>query len=163
MVKITQQGFNFLYVDKKPGIEPIKEEWSIERVAAFLYFVDYQRMQSMKYTKGRTWTNKFGNLSYVFDTMDGFDDVSYKEITKIIKTLPNYLTATDFDILWLQSDLKPALDWLEDKIKEMIKKEEAPVQVFGKTITPKSFHVRPTEAEYEVITEERTKSVAVKN
>ena len=38
MVTITQTGYNFRYRNKKTGQLPIIETWSIERVAAFVFY-----------------------------------------------------------------------------------------------------------------------------
>lgn len=145
--KISQNGFTFTYVYTYNGQKPIIEEWGIERLAGYMFLVETHRTRSQKYTKDRTYMNRFGNQVYTFDEME-FDEATNHDLNKLIKKISKTMSDDTLQELWLTPDWNTALDKMESFVKALISDSEKPVEVMGSVYQPEKFLSRPTEEEY---------------
>lgn len=145
--KITQNGHDFTYVLTFPGERPIVETWSFERVAGFMFLVEMHRQMSLKYSKERTYMNRYGNLVYTFDGME-FDNDTNRDLNRIFKMLSSRVTNNERQELWLMERWQDAIDWMENKVKDVINSQERPFEINGQVVELPRFLQRPTEEEY---------------
>lgn len=145
--KITQNGYTFTYVYTYNGQKPIVEDWSLERLAGYMFLVETHRTRSQKYTKDRTYMNRFGNQVYTFDEME-FDAETNRDLNKLVKRISKAMPDGKLQELWLTPNWNDALDTMESFVKELIADAEKPVTVMGNTYTPDKFLTRPTAEEY---------------
>lgn len=145
--KITQNGHDFTYVLTFPGERPIVETWSFERVAGFMFLVEMHRQKSLKYSKERTYMNRYGNLVYTFDGME-FDNDTNRDLNRVFKMLSSRVSDNDRQNLWLMERWQDAIDWMENKVKEVINSQERPFEIDGQVVEFPRFLQRPTEEEY---------------
>lgn len=154
--KIKQNGYSFTYVYTYNGQKPIIEDWGLERVVAFMYLAEMHRQRSQKYTKDRTYMNRFGNQVYVFDDLE-FDLETNKDINRLVKLVSKSMTPDKEQEYWLIHDWRAALDSMESYVKELVANAEKPVEVMGNTYTPPKFLSRPSEEEYKAKAEAQRK------
>lgn len=145
--RITQNGYTFTYVYTYNGQKPIVEDWSLERLAGYMFLVETHRTRSQKYTKDRTYINRFGNQVYTFDEME-FDAETNRDLNKLVKRISKAMPADKLQELWLTPNWNDALDAMESFVKALIADAEKPVTVMGSTYTPDKFLTRPTAEEY---------------
>lgn len=143
MVTITQDGFNFIYRSKRVGELPVTETWGIERVAAFVFLIEFHRIRSQRYKKAMTFVSSYGRIQY--ELID-FDGDSNHDINKLTGLLANYIDGENSYVFY--TSFGKALDIAEEMIKEKIKDKEAPMTIMGKEYKPPRFLSRPTEEEY---------------
>lgn len=154
--QIKQNGYDFTYIFTYNGQAPVVETWSLERVAGYMYLVEMHRQHSQKYTKDRTYMNRYGSQVYVFDNLE-FDAPTNKDIDRIVKQVNKNISDSKLQEFWLMPTWKDALDSMEKFIKEMIASAEKSVEVMGSTYTPPKFLSRMSEEEYKVKAEEERK------
>lgn len=144
----TQRGADFIVHDSSD--KTIKDEtWGIERLAAFMSYHYTLNTCARKYVKGATFVPAVGAIQY---SCEGFDQPTSRDIDKLTAYLVPKLCTFYSDPTkqgYLGRPLRQVLDDVEALAKEYVSSEEAPVEVFGKTVTPKPFYSRPTRAEYE--------------
>lgn len=145
--KIKQNGYDFTYVYTYNGQKPVIENWGLERVVAFMYLAEMHRQRSQKYTKDRTYMNRFGNQVYVFDDLE-FDLETNKDVNRLVKLVSKSMSADKEQEYWLIHDWRAALDSMESYVKELVASAEKPVEVMGSVYTPPKFLSRPSEEEY---------------
>lgn len=146
MVTITQDGYNFIYRSKRVGELPVTETWGIERVAAFVFLIEFHRIRSQRYKKAMTFVSSYGRIQY--ELLD-FDQDSNHDINKLTGLLANYVDGENSYVFYTSFD--KALNIAEDMIKEKIKDKEAPMTIMGKEYKPPRFLSRPTEEEYKQV------------
>lgn len=149
---IIQNGFDFTYVHKVPGSLPEVAAWDIERVASFMFLVEFHRVNSQRYVKGRTCINRYGRIQYELEEVD---DASYKTIDLMTKRL-NTLVSSDEQCneLWVMEFTK-GLDYLEATLKSYITDSNAPVEIMGKPAVIGTEFKRPSKEEYDTLLAEK--------
>lgn len=141
---IMQRGYRFVYRETVPGLPPIVESWGIERVAAFIYLVDFYRRKSQKYVKGYTLVSAVGNIQY---ELGECDKPTYRDIDRLVNLLVPY-DQEGIDCVWMV-DFKQALDLAENMLIKKVAEKEAPIRVFDQDLLPPRWYSRPTEEVYE--------------
>lgn len=144
MITITQNGYNFVYRAPVPGQSPRVEEWGIERVGAFVFLVEFYRINSQKYVGKYTLVAAVGSIQY---ELDGFDKDTNRDIDKLTRLLMPY-TTPELKIMWY-TQFNKALDMAERMLKEKVADLEAPYEVAGNIFTPKPFYQRMSKADYD--------------
>ena len=145
---ITQKGFNFTLHEA----DKLKkdEEWSIERVAAFMSVHHVLNIEATKYAKGMTYRPAVAAIQYTLKC----DEATSADINKLTKYLVPKLCAMydDQDRQgFLGKPLSTLLDEIEIMANEFVQEHQAPIEVFGKLVTPSPFYSRPTRLEYDSI------------
>lgn len=146
MTTITQKGYDFVYRTTVPGQQPIVETWSIERVAGFLFLIEFHRQRSQKYVKGYTLTAAVGNIQY---ELGEFDKETYRDIDKLTRLLTKY-SGEMLENMWL-SEFNKGVDLAERVLKEKVANAEKPLEILGTVHPATRFYSRPTREEYETI------------
>lgn len=144
MTTITQNGYDFIYRTKLTGQQPILESWSIERVAAFVFLVEFYRQRSQRYVGSFTFVSRVGSIPY---ELLEFDRETNRDVDKLTKLLLPY-TSDELCVMWYTS-LPEALDMAEKLLRERVSREEEDVVVFGGQTVKQRFLERPTREEYE--------------
>lgn len=145
---ITQKGFNFTAHEADKLKQD--EDWSIERVAAFMSIHHVLNLMATKYSKGLTYKPAVAAIQYTLNC----DEATSKDIDKLTKYLVPQLIGTYTDPetqSLLGKPLKTLLDNIEQTALDYVSRQEAPIELFGKQVMPKSFYDRPTAAEYNSI------------
>lgn len=147
---ISQKGFTFT---KHTADKLVKdEEWSIERVAAFMAVHYVLTVMATKYSKGLTVRPRVAMIQYTLEC----DPATSKDIDNLTKLLVSdlsdkYSGANTQGYLGRPLDL--VLDDVEALAREFVRDQETPMEVFGKTVTPPPFYTRPSKAEYDALLE----------
>ena len=144
MATITQTGYEFVYRQRVAGGLPIVETWDIERVAAYIFLIEFYRVRSQRYVGKFTFVARVGNIQY---ELEGFDRETNRDIDKLTKLLLPY-TTDELCIMWYTSFPK-ALDMATRMLKEKIASLEEPYEMLGRTVVPPRVMTRPTKEEYE--------------
>lgn len=144
MITITQQGTDFLYRNKRTGEQPIVETWGIERVAGFLFLIEWHRMRSQRYVKSFVFVAAAGQINY--ELVD-FDLATNRDINKLTKLLVPYSGDEVGQIFYTTFD--KGLDIAEELLKNKIKASEGTIMHLGKEIPLPKILTRPTREEYE--------------
>lgn len=150
---ITQKGFNFTAHDADKMIAD--EEWSIERVAAFISVHHVLNIMATRYAKGMTYKPGVAAIQYTLKA----DPPSSADINKITKFLVPKLCGLYDDPetqKFLGRPLSTVLDDVTHMVDDHIAGLEAPVQVFGKEVIPPPFFTRPSRLEYDAELERAT-------
>lgn len=155
---ITQKGFNFTWHSADKLVED--EEWSIERVAAFMAVHHTLNLMATKYVKGLTMRPKVACIQYTLNC----DPETSADLDKLTRWLVPKLCAM-YDTPETQSYLGRPLNIVLDDVvilaQDYVAKEEAPIEVMGKTVTPAPFYSRPSKPQYDAIQElEQTREKA---
>lgn len=148
MITITQKGYEFVYRNTIPGQTPICEIWSIERVAGFLFLIEFHRQRSQKYVKGYTLTAAVGTIQY---ELGEFDKETYRDIDKLTRLLNKY-TGDMLGNMWM-TNFDKGVDNAERLLKEKVEDVEKPIEILGTVQPGERFYTRPTKEEYEEIQE----------
>ena len=147
---ITQTGFNFIRHNADKLVED--EEWSIERVAAFMAVHHTLTVMATKYAKGLTLKPKIACIQYTLKC----DPQTSADLDKLTKALVPKLCAI-YNAPETQGFLGRPLNLvLDDVVKlaqDYISKEQEPMEVLGKTVTPPPFFSRPSKLEYDALQE----------
>lgn len=154
MTTITQNGYEFIYRNKVQGQPPVVETWGIERVSAFIFLIEFYRLNSQRYMDSLTLVSAYGSIQY---ELEEFDKVTYHDVDKLSKLLMPY-TSDELRIMWYTSFDK-ALGQAERMIKERIEREEADTEVFGEIIPGESFLSRPSKEVYDLIAEKQREAL----
>jgi len=147
---ITQKGFTFIRhtADKLVA----DEEWTIERVAAFMAVHHTLNIMATRYAKGLTLRPKIACIQYTLKC----DPPTSADLNKLTKVLVSKLCAF-YNSPDTQGYLGRPLDLILDDVvnlaQDYVAKEEAPVELFGRIVTPPSFYSRPSKLEYDAIQE----------
>lgn len=144
MATITQTGYDFIYRQRVSGRLPIVETWGIERVAAYMFLIEFYRVRSQRYVGSFTFVSRVGNIQYELSECDKETNHDLDKLTKVL--LP--YTSDDLCTMWYTS-FDMALNMAEKMIKEKIALAEEPYEMLGQKITPPRFLTRPTREEYE--------------
>lgn len=146
---ITQTGFNFIRHTADKLVED--EEWSIERVAAFMAVHHTLNVMATKYAKGLTLRPKIACIQYTLKC-DPQTSADLDKLTKaLVPKLCAYYNSPDTQG-YLGRPLKIVLDDVTQLAQDYVAREEAPFEVFGKKVTS-SFYSRPSKLEYDAIQE----------
>ena len=147
---ITQRGFNFIRHTSDKLVEDA--EWSIERVAAFMAVHHTLNVMATRYSKGLTRRPKIACIQYTLKC-DPQTSADLDKLTKaLVPKLCAYYNATETQS-YLGRPLEIVLDDVVKLAQDYVAKEEAPVEVLGKTVTPPPFYSRPSKQEYDAIQE----------
>lgn len=152
---IKQNGFDFTYIHKVPGSLPDVQTWGIEKVASFMFLIEFHRLESQRYQKGFTRISRYGRIQY---ELEEIDDKTYSDLDLMTKRL-NLIVSSDKDreTLYLM-EFTDGLDFLEAKLKTYIEDANKPVEVFGKSFIPGTEFTRPSKEEYdELLAEKRAR------
>lgn len=144
MITITQNGYDFIYRSKRAGQQPVVETWGIERVAGFLFLVEWHRTRSQKYVSKFTLVSKLGAISY---ELEEFDKDTNHDVDKLSKLLLPY-TGTEVESIFYTTFDK-GLDLAEKLLKEKVKAPQEPVVAFGREFSLPALLTRPAREEYE--------------
>lgn len=147
---ITQKGYTFIAheADKMKT----DEEWSIERVAAFMSVHHTLNTMATRYAKGVTFRPAAASIMYSLEC----DEPTSRDLDKLTQYLVPKLCGIYTSDGWgfLGGPLKKVLDDVEKLALDYVADEQAPMQIFGKEVIPSPFYSRPSEAEYRALTEE---------
>lgn len=147
---ITQKGFNFIRHNADKLVED--EEWSIERVAAFMAIHHTLNVMATKYAKGLTLRPKIACIQYTLKC----DPETSADLNKLTQGLVPKLCAM-YNAPETQGYLGRPLNLMLDDVvnlaQDYVAKAEAPLEAFGKTVTPTPFYSRPSKQEYDAIQE----------
>ena len=144
MTTITQDGYDFIYRTKRPGHLPVVETWGIERVAAFIFLVEFHRRRSESVKQGYTYTSAYGSIQY---ELEGFDTPTFQDIDKLTKILLPYIDNDLCSIFY--TTFEKGLDLGEAMLKEKVRDLEEVQVIRGEEVVPDSYYSRPTRQEYE--------------
>lgn len=163
MEKIMQNGYTFTYVNKVTGKPTVQQEWSVERVAAFMFLVEFHRTHSQRYIKDYTLMNKYASKAYVFDSME-FDEKTFKDLNKMTRDItcvmgelvdPSKVSPANYTPImkaYMMPTWEEALDFTEQVIKDYIAGKETDTTLTTPqgtvTIPAETYLTRPTEEEY---------------
>jgi hypothetical protein len=151
---ITQKGFNFICHNADKLVED--EEWSIERVAAFMAVHHTLTVMATKYAKGLTLKPKIACIQYTLKC-DQETSADLDKLTKVlVPKLCEIYNAPDTQG-YLGRPLNLVLDDVVKLAQDYIAKEQEPLEVFGETITPTPFFSRPSKLEYDALQEKEQK------
>lgn len=155
---ITQKGFNFIRHTADKLVED--EEWCIERVAAFMAVHHTLNIMATKYAKGLTLRPKIACIQYTLKC-DPPTSADLNKLTKVlVPKLCAYYSSAETQG-YLGRPLNLVLDDVANLAQDYVAREEAPVELFGKMVTPAPFYSRPSKQEYDAIQEhERAKEQA---
>ena len=156
MAKITQQGYRFHYSNQSKKL-PVEQEWSLERVAAYMCIIEACRILSQRYEQAKTYCSRIGMTMYELENLDAETRKDLNTLTT--KFLSEVLETAQDDPAFLAKPLSAVLDGFEDKVADMIRDAEIPIEAFGSMIEPTPLLTRPTEDEYN----ERLSEQAVKD
>lgn len=145
LAKITQQGYKFHYSNQSKKL-PVEQEWSLERVAAYMCIIEACRILSQRYEQAKTYCSKLGMTMYELENLDAETRKDLNTLTT--KFLSEVLETAQDDPAFLAKPLSAVLDGFEEKVSEMIKDAEIPIDAFGAVINPEPVLTRPSEAEY---------------
>lgn len=149
---IRQNGFDFTYIHKVPGSLPEVESWSVERVASFMFLVEFHRVNSQRYVKGRTCINRYGRIQYELEEVD---EATYKDIDLMTRRLNTLVSSEEqCNELWVMEFTK-GLDYLEDTLKAYITDSRTLVEVMGKPVVLDTEFTRPSKEEYDNLLAEK--------
>lgn len=147
---ITQKGYTFTVHDADKLVRD--EEWNIERVSAFMSIHHTLNVMATKYAKGITYRPAIACIMYTLncdpDTSKDLDKLNSYLIGKLCGMYEN----PDQQRL-LGRQLSHVLDEIEVMALDYIKAKEAPIEVFGKQVSPGPFFSRPSKLEYDTILE----------
>lgn len=147
---ITQKGFKFIRHNADKLVED--EEWSIERVAAFIAVHHTLNIMATRYAKGLTLKPKIACIQYTL-ACDPQTSADIDKLTRmLVPKLCAFYNSPDTQD-YLGRPLNLVLDDVTKLAQEYVAKEEAPVEVLGKTVTPTPFYSRPSKREYDAIQE----------
>ena len=148
---ITQKGFNFIRHNADKLVED--EEWSIERVAAFMAVHHTLNVMATRYSKGLTLRPKIASIQYTLKC-DQRSSADLNRLTRaIVPKLCAYYDAPDTQG-FLGRPLDIVLDDVVKLVQDYVAQREAPIEVFGETLTPPPFYSRPSKQEYDAIQEQ---------
>lgn len=144
---ITQNGYTFIAheADKLKS----DEEWSIERVAAFMSVHHVLNTMATKYMKGMTLRPAVASIMYTLNC----DEASSRDIDKLTGYLVPKLCGIYTSDGWgfLGGPLAQVLDSVEKLALDHIAAEEAPIDVLGKKVASPKFLSRPSKQEYDAL------------
>ena len=147
---ITQKGYTFTVHDADKLVRD--EEWNIERVSAFMSIHHTLNVMATKYAKGITYRPAIACIMYTLncdpDTSQDLDKLNSYLIGKLCGMYEN----PDQQRL-LGRQLSDVLDEIEVMALDYIKAKEAPIEVFGKQVSPGPFFSRPSKLEYDTLLE----------
>lgn len=147
---ITQKGYTFTVHDADKLVRD--EEWNIERVASFMSIHHTLNVMATKYAKGITYRPAIACIMYTLncdpDTSKDLDKLNSYLIGKLCGMYEN----PDQQRL-LGRQLSDVLDEIELIALDYIKAKEAPIEVFGKQVSPGPFFSRPSKLEYDTLLE----------
>lgn len=147
---ITQKGYTFTVHDADKLVRD--EEWNIERVSAFMSIHHTLNVMATKYAKGITYRPAIACIMYTLncdpDTSKDLDKLNSYLIGKLCSMYEN----PDQQRL-LGRQLSHVLDEIEVMALDYIKAKEAPIEVFGKQVSPGPFFTRPSKLEYDTLLE----------
>ena len=146
LAKITQQGYKFHYSNQSKKL-PVEQEWSLERVAAYMCIIEACRILSQRYEQAKTYCNRLGMTAYELENLDAETRKDLNTLTT--KFLSEVLETAQDDPELLAKPLGAVLDGFEEKVSEMIKDAELPIDAFGSIIEPAPLLTRPSADEYE--------------
>jgi len=69
-------------------------------------------------------------------------------LNRIFKMLSSRVSDNDRQNLWLMERWQDAIDWMENKVKDVINSQERPFEINGQVVELPRFLQRPTEEEY---------------
>lgn len=148
---ITQKGFTFIRHNADKLVED--EEWSIERVAAFMAVHHTLSIMATRYAKGLTLKPKIACIQYTLQC-DRPTSTDLNRLTKaIVPKLCAYYNAPDTQG-YLGRPLNIVLDDVVKLVQDYVAGREAPLEVFGQTVTPPPYYSRPSKQEYDAIQEQ---------
>lgn len=136
MTTITQNGYTFIYRTKRPGQLPVVETWDIERVAAFIFLVEFHRLRSQRTKKGFTFVSAYGSIQY---ELEDCDRATYHDIDRLTKLLLPY-TGDDLCTVFYTT-FEKGLDLGERMLKSKVQEFEDE--------NSSSFYTRLSKQEYE--------------
>lgn len=156
---ITQKGFTFTCHDADKMVED--EEWTIERVAAFVAVHYTMNVMATRYVKGMTFRTAIASIMYTLKC----DDVTSKDINK----LTNYLVPKLCGIYEDETQRKflgRALNLILDDVvimaQDHIAEEQKPIEQFGRIVERPPFFSRPSKVEYDALqAEEQSREQAL--
>ena len=148
---ITQKGFNFIRHNADKLVRD--EEWSIERVAAFMAVHHTLNIMATKYAKGITLRPKVACIQYTLQCDPQTSADLDKLTTALVPKLCAIYSAPETQG-YLGRPLNLVLDDVVALAQDYIAKEEAPFEVFGQPVTPPPFYSRPSKQEYDAIQEQ---------
>lgn len=142
---ITQQGFTFhvSFGDKMVA----EEDWTIERVAAFMSVHHTLNLNATHYAKGLTYRTAVAAIQYTLKC----DPPTSADLNKLTKYLVPKLCGIYEDAdrqSFLGRPLSAILDDVTAIAEKHVEHEQEPIIVFGKVCPVPPFYSRPTEAEY---------------
>lgn len=143
---ITQKGYTFIVHDSDKSVPD--EEWSIERVAAFISVHYTLNVMATKYQKGQTFRTTVAAIQYTYNA----DEPTSRDIEKLTNYLAPKLCSMYSDPTqqgFLGRPLSMVLDDVVAMAEHHVHTEEAPIEVFGQKVTPKPFYSRPSKQEYD--------------
>lgn len=143
---ITQKGFTFIVHDADKNIRD--EEWTIERVAAFMSVHHTLGVKATKYAKGLTFRTAIASIMYTLQC----DRPTSADLNKLTLKLVPRLCEMYEDTAkqaFLGRSLSDILDDVVIMAKEIIADAEAPLEIFGRVQTPPPFYTRPSKMEYD--------------
>lgn len=144
MTTITQNGYNFIYRNTRRGQLPVVETWSVERVAAFIFLVEFHRRRTYRCVHNFTFVSRYGSIQY---ELEEFDTPTFHDVDKLTKILLPYID-NEFCTMFYTSFDK-GLDLAEKILRDKVSSKEAPQTVMGVSYEPARFYERPTREEYE--------------
>ena len=145
LARITQQGYKFHYSNQSKKL-PVEQEWSLERVAAYMCIIEACRILSQRYEQAKTYCSRLGMTAYELENLDAETRKDLNTLTT--KFLSEVLETAHDDPAFLAKPLSAVLDGFEEKMSEMIKDAELPIEAFGSVIEPAPLLTRPSEDEY---------------
>lgn len=145
---ITQKGFNFIRHNADKLVED--EEWSIERVAAFMAVHHTLNVMATKYAKGMTLRPKVACIQYTLKC-DPETSADLDKLTKVLVPKLCALYRAPDTQSYLGRPLNLILDDVVKLAQDYIAQEEAPFDVLGEIVTPPPFYSRPSKQEYDAI------------
>lgn len=144
MTTITQIGYDFIYRNTRRGNLPVVETWSIERVAAFIFLVEFHRKRTYRCVHNFTFVSKYGSIQY---ELEDFDTPTFRDVDKLTKILLPYID-NEFCTMFYTSFDK-GLDLAEKMLKDKVASLETPCSIGEEEYIPPCFYTRPTRQEYE--------------
>lgn len=146
MTTITQNGYDFIYRTKRSGQAPVVENWGIERVAAFIFLVEFHRLRSQRCIRNFTFVSRYGSIQY---ELENFDHATYRDVDKLTKILLPYTDDKLCTIFY--TSFEKGLDLGEHILKEKVSHVEEYYNALDDSTSETRFYTRPTREEYEKI------------
>lgn len=143
---IVQAGFTFQVHDADKLVED--EEWTIERVAAFMSVHHVLNILATRYAKGLTYRTAVAAIQYTL-TCDPETSADLNRLTKYLvpKLTDVYQDSSRQGLLG--KPLAKILDEVTAWTEEYVRREEEPITVFGRVVPSQKFYCRPSREEYD--------------